>query len=128
MTDDATLHAVRLATGFYEVPCNGCTLCCHGDAVRILPHEDPTKWQTVPHPFKAGALMLAHKANGDCVYLGPAGCTIQADKPQVCYEMDCRNIASKLTPSEARKHDKRGTLPITIWRRGRELLALQQCT
>ena len=34
------LHEVRLAMGFYAVPCGTCTACCHGDAVRLLPHED----------------------------------------------------------------------------------------
>lgn len=121
-------HALRLSSGFYPVvPCNGCTLCCHGDAIRILPHEDASKWQTVPHPFAPGALMLDHKPNGDCLYLGESGCTIHTDKPQQCVEMDCRNIARSLTGTQARKLDARakagiGGVPITIWRRGRELL------
>jgi Fe-S-cluster containining protein len=118
----ATLHQTRLALGFYDVPCNGCTRCCHSDAVRILPHEDASKWLTEPHPYMPGARMLAHKANGDCHYLGAAGCTIQHDKPQMCHEMDCRTIAQELTASQARMLDARGGMPIAIWHRGRELL------
>ena len=117
-----TLHEVRVAMGFYAVPCNGCTLCCHGDAVRILPHEDARRWQTEPHPYMAGALMLAHKPNGDCVYLGDGGCTRQADKPQQCHEMDCRRIAQAVTKARAKKLDARGGMKIEIWRRGHELL------
>lgn len=122
MNDLATLHQTRLACGFYEVPCNGCTKCCHNDAVRILPHEDATKWKTEAHPYMTGARMLAHQANGDCHYLGATGCTIQRDKPQVCQEMDCRLIARTLTRSQALKLDRRGAMRIEIWNRGRELL------
>ena len=120
-----TLHDMRLAMGFYAVPCDGCTLCCHGDAIRILPHEDAGRWQTEPHPYMAGALMLAHKANGDCVYLGDGGCTRQADKPQQCHEMDCRNIAQAFTKSQAKQlhaRNARNAMKIEIWRRGHEMM------
>jgi Putative zinc- or iron-chelating domain len=104
-----------------HVPCNGCTLCCKEDAVPILPHEDATQWKTEPHPYKRGALMLAHKRNGDCFYLGDGGCTIQDSKPQICGEMDCRVVASRITFTQARKMDKSGALPMAVWRKGREL-------
>lgn len=104
---------------FGAVPCNGCTRCCHGDAVRILPGDDASKWQTVAHDHMPGHLMLAHKPNGDCYYLGPSGCTIQHDKPTMCVEMDCRRIAQVLTWTQARKIKN---FPIAVWQRGRELL------
>lgn len=122
MTTDPVLHQLRESTGMYDVPCNGCTLCCHGDAVRILPHEDPGKWLTEPHPFVAGARMLAHAPSGDCIYLGPTGCTQHHDKPQQCREMDCRRLAASITFTQARKMSAQGALPITVWNRGRELL------
>lgn len=121
----ATIDRVRQDLGLY-VPCNGCTLCCHNDAVRILPHEDASKWQTEPHDYMHGARILAHKPNGDCVYLGERGCTIQNDKPQQCREMDCRRIAQAITWTQARKMDAGGRLRMTIWKRGRELIALAQ--
>lgn len=34
--------------------------------------------------------MLAHKANGECVYLGKKGCTIHDRAPIVCKAFDCR--------------------------------------
>ena len=117
-----TLHELRVAMGFYAVPCGTCTACCHGDAVRLLPHEDASRWQTEPHPYMTGALMLAHKANGDCLYLGDSGCTRQADKPQQCHEMDCRRIAQTVTKSQAKRLDAHGGMKIEIWRRGHELL------
>ena len=121
-----TLHELRVAMGFYAVPCGTCTACCHGEAVRLLPHEDASRWQTEPHPYMTGALMLVHKANGDCLYLGDSGCTRQADKPQQCHEMDCRRIAQTVTKSQAKRLDAQGGMKIEIWRRGHELLRSNQ--
>lgn len=112
------------ALGDWETPCDGCTACCKGDAVRILPHEDPTKWETEPHWKVPGARMLAHKENGDCHYLGEHGCTIQDDKPQQCYTMDCRRVMHALTPAQRRDLVKRGALSQAMVDRGLELIAL----
>lgn len=109
-------------TDIYTVPCNGCTRCCHGDAIRLLPEDDSSSYKTVPHDRMIGHLMLAHKENGECFYLGESGCTIQDSKPLMCKEMDCRTIANAFTFTEARQMAKRGLLPIEIWRRGKELL------
>lgn len=108
-----------MTAAYPPVPCNGCTRCCHNDAIRILPHEDASRWRTVPHDYRPDALMLEHKPNGDCVYLGDHGCTIQNDKPQMCSEMDCRNLANALTFTQARKIKG---FPIAIWKRGKELM------
>ena len=105
-----------------HVPCNGCTRCCHGDAVRILNHEDASQWRTEPRPVAVGARMLAHKSNGDCIYLGKHGCTIHDSKPEQCREMDCRNLAAVITYTQARKMAAQGRLPLAVWRRGKDLL------
>jgi Fe-S-cluster containining protein len=57
----------KLKTVF--VPCNGCTLCCKGDAIRLTEEDNPEEYSTEPHPYISGALVLAHKPNGDCIYL-----------------------------------------------------------
>jgi hypothetical protein len=108
-----------------DVPCNGCTLCCQGgDAIRILPGEDASQWATEPHPFVEGALMLAHKRNGDCLYLGDIGqgklgCTIHGKNPLICRRMDCRVIATKIGFTHARKHPG---LNMLVWNKGKQLL------
>lgn len=99
------------------VPCNGCTLCCQGDAIRLLPEDDASQYQTVPHDWMEGHLMLDHKLNGDCIYLGEAGCTIHERKPLMCRQMDCRTIAQRLTYSQAR-----GARVMLVWRKGKSLL------
>jgi Fe-S-cluster containining protein len=109
----------------YAVPCNGCTLCCHRDAVRLLPADDASKYQTQPHEYMPGQLMLAHKPNGDCIYLGTHGCTIHETKPQMCREMDCRNLANAISWTQARKLQAKGAFKMTVWRRGKDLLKCQ---
>ena len=105
-----------------NVPCNGCTLCCQGDALRLLPGDDTTLYQTEPHFMMKDALMLAHKAGGNCVYLATHGCSIQSTKPQMCREMDCRRIAQTMTWTQARKLSAKGAFKKTLWQRGRDLL------
>jgi Fe-S-cluster containining protein len=73
--------------------CAGCTLCCRGrQAVVIVPGVDRDDYdiQTVN-----GYALLAHRPNGDCVYLGPGGCTIYERRPAVCRMFDCRELARK---------------------------------
>ncbi len=106
----------------YGVPCNGCTRCFHNDAVRLLPGDEPNKYEIEQHPYIPGALMIAHAPNGDCVYLGPHGCTIHDTKPLMCREMDCRRIAQAITWTKARKMEALGCLRMDVWRRGKELL------
>jgi len=102
-----------------EVPCNGCTLCCERwDLVRLMPGDDPALYQTERHPFLEGALMLAHKPNGDCVYLTAAGCSIHDHSPQQCREMDCRNIARGMNHADARRLNV-----VHVWTRGKLLLS-----
>jgi len=105
-----------------EVPCNGCTACCHGDAVRLLPQDDPDEYITEPHDYMIGRLMLAHKSNGDCIYLGGHGCTIHDRRPQMCRQMDCRLIAMRLPKKAAKILIKQKRLQKDVYERGRELL------
>jgi len=90
--------------------------CCRGDAVRLLPGDDAATYITEPHPHIRDALMLAHKANGDCIYLTEAGCGIHERSPIMCREMDCRNVYRAITFTSARKAK---VLP--VWNKGREL-------
>ena len=105
-----------------NVPCNGCTKCCQKfDMIRLLPGDDPTHYQIVPHKLLPGDWMLDHKPNGDCIYLDEHGCTIQETKPIMCKEMDCRLIALHLSFTKARKMAKIN-LNFEVWKKGKELL------
>jgi hypothetical protein len=98
-----------------ETPCNGCTICCKCDAVGLYPQEE-AMFQHEPHAYAAGEKMVAHRENGDCVYLGENGCTIHGNKPIKCQTMDCRAIYKNISPREALFH---GLAKIRM--RGKEL-------
>ncbi len=106
----------------HSVPCNGCTLCCHNDAIRLLPGDDPDQYETQPHHYMPGQLMLKHKPNGDCIYLGESGCSIHDRRPRMCKRMDCRTIARVFTWTQVRKMERRNAIKMAVWQRGKELL------
>lgn len=89
-----------------------------------MPGDDATLYQTEPHVRFKGVLMLAHKPNGECFYLGPSGCTIHDRAPTQCRTMDCRNIAKVITHTKARKLHKKGLLRFSVWQKGKELARL----
>jgi len=105
-----------------EVPCNGCTLCCQGDVIRLLPEDDASIYHTVPHSHISNALMLAHKPNGDCIYLDERGCSIHDHAPSLCRGADCRSIAMKIDFETARKFHLTNKLDMRVWNQGRKLL------
>jgi len=112
-----------------NVPCDGCVRCCINSAVKMTPGDVKRRkwkfWQKYvpyeiqPHPYEKGAVILAHKADKTCVYLGDNGCTIYDTRPFMCREMDCRVVALRLTFTQARKI---AGFPIEVWHKGRELL------
>ncbi len=79
-----------------EVACNGCTECCRsGQALFLHPGQgdDVETYQTqvTAHPDTGAPIfLLATKENGECVYLGPSGCTIYDRRPLLCRSFDCR--------------------------------------
>ncbi len=105
-----------------QVPCNGCTLCCQGDAVSIQPEDDGQAYLTEPHPYIQGGLMIAHKPNGECVYLDAQGCTIHDRAPSLCRTADCRSLAVRLDFDAARMLHRMGRLDIRVWDQGQKLL------
>jgi hypothetical protein len=111
---------LKLKTVF--VPCNGCTLCCKGDAIRLTEEDNLSNFLTEPHPFIQGALMLAHKPNGDCIYLNESGCGIHDSAPSLCRSTDCRSIALKYDFDTAMQLHKMKRIDIRVWDRGNELI------
>lgn len=104
------------------VPCNGCTLCCQGDAIRLTEEDNPADYITEPHPYIAGALMLAHKPNGDCIYLDNNGCSIHDRAPALCRSADCRSIALKYDFDTAMRLHQMKRIDIRVWDKGNDLI------
>jgi len=107
---------------FRHVPCNGCSLCCRGDAIRLTEEDNPGDYITEPHSYIAGTLMLAHKPNGDCVYLIDSGCSIHDRAPLLCRSADCRSIALKYDFTTAMQLHQIKRIDIRVWDKGNELL------
>ena len=104
------------------VPCNGCTLCCQGDAIRLTEDDNPENYITEPHPYIDNELMLAHKPNGDCIYLNESGCTIHERAPSLCRSADCRSIALKYDFNTAIQLHQMKRIDIRVWDKGNDLL------
>jgi hypothetical protein len=78
------------------VPCNGCIECCKSNQGLFLHPEQGDDVESYRHRVvRDGAtgnpvFLLATEANGQCVYLGAAGCTIYDRRPLLCRSFDCR--------------------------------------
>ncbi|HSW54728.1 MAG TPA: YkgJ family cysteine cluster protein [Ignavibacteriaceae bacterium] len=112
--------ASKLKTTF--VPCNGCTLCCQCDAIRLTEEDNPADYLTEQHPYILDALMLAHKPNGDCIYLVESGCSIHERAPSLCKSADCRSIALKYDFNTAMQLHQMKRIDIRVWDKGNDLL------
>jgi len=66
--------------------------------------------------------MLAHKANGDCIYLDELGCSIHGRAPSLCRIADCRSIAARLDFESAKRLHLLGRLDLRVWDKGQKLL------
>lgn len=107
------------------VPCNGCRLCCQNDAIVLHPDlgDDPAKYKTVPfvHPLTGeDALMLDHKPNGDCIYLGEKGCENYEARPVICREFDCRKLYLRMTKAQREKLVKANLCDKTKFNAGKQ--------
>lgn len=90
--------------------------------MRLEQGETTEGYLTAPHPFVAGALMLAHKQNGECIYLEPTGCTIHDHAPSLCQSADCRSIAVQYDFDTARRLHAMRLIDIRVWDHGRVLI------
>ena len=111
-----------------SVPCNGCTLCCRGDAIILHPEcgDDVSLYETetISHPFTGKpVLMLTKKSNGDCTYLGATGCTIHDHAPTICREFDCGRMYERFTRAERRRMVASGLFDREVFEAGRRIQA-----
>jgi hypothetical protein len=106
------------------VPCAGCTACCRGGELVVLFPEDgddPARFDHIEVPSPAGTiLVLRHRENGDCVYLGAGGCTIHGRAPAVCRNFDCRKYFLSMPRNERRLVEKRAASKPDIFTAGRQ--------
>jgi hypothetical protein len=78
-------------------------------------------WVTTREGKRLGRA-LKRLPNGDCIYLGPDGCTIHDHAPHVCGRFDCRELFLKSDRAGRRQAIKSGKLPKELFDKGREML------
>ena len=116
------------------VACGSCTQCCKRTAVILVEGDHPKLWQEAefhptPHPFMNmdRTPLLKHQANGDCVFLGPAGCTVYDIRPRMCRVFSCvgwvTDLIAKFDRAERRRMIKTGEFDKEIFKAGRERMA-----
>jgi Fe-S-cluster containining protein len=108
-----------------RVPCDGCRACCQHELVVLFPEDgdDPARFEHIALPSTHGpVLILKQKDNGDCVYLGPDGCTIYGRAPVVCRKFDCRAYFLSMPRQERRQIEKHVDSKISIFKAGRQRL------
>ena len=66
--------------------------------------------------------MLAHKPNGDCIYLTGNSCIIHDHTPALCGSADCRSLALKYDFEAALKLHEEGRIDLRVWDKGNELI------
>ncbi len=80
------------SSGAFSYECNRCTRCCRDKRIRVNPYETyrlaralglSTTAFLARHTTAQGT-ELARTNDGRCVFLGPEGCTVHADRPLVC--------------------------------------------
>lgn len=92
-----------------KVPCGDCNVCCRGDALFLHPELGDVLERYDTDTYQ-GRTILAHKENGDCIYLDRAsGCTIYEDRPATCRELDCRTLL-KIPAAKRRELIRKGAL------------------
>lgn len=114
-----------------SVPCGSCRRCCQKNSMVMLLAQEGDVIESYEHevinlPGVGAGPVLKRKPNGDCVYLGEAGCTIHDRAPVICKTFDCRGayLAFMDHPrNERRRMLKAGMIDGEILDAGKTLLA-----
>jgi Fe-S-cluster containining protein len=73
--------------------CGRCSKCCHDKEIHVNPYEIARLARRIGQTTSAfrsawtrdgGGTSLRQTESGACVFLGPQGCTVHADRPLVC--------------------------------------------
>ena len=105
-----------------DVPCDGCTICCENDLIRIYPQHGDRFADYLIAPIPGGGMRLLHKPEGGCVYLGEHGCSIYPHRPFLCRQFDCRGLLRQ-SGKELARLIERGLLTQETVDAGRRMVA-----
>ena len=128
------IHLFEPGEATATVACGSCVECCKRTAVILMPDDAAllwaqAEWHPVAHPFAdlPRTPVLKHKPNGDCVFLGPEGCTVYGDRPKMCRVFSCveyvKRIGENMPRPARRRAIKTGDIDKAVWKAGQERLA-----
>lgn len=100
-----------------QVDCGDCHACCKRELVPLMPDDNPALYETEEHPI--AGLILTRRPNGDCVHLGPDGCTVYPNHPIVCRAFDCAEQFRKSSRADRRHMLKLGLADREVFAQGR---------
>lgn len=83
--------------------CKGCTACCRGDRIYLIPGDDPSQFETVPADDGRRAI---RQVKGECIYLVPEGCAIYDNQPQMCRRFNCVDYFRSKSRQERRRLER----------------------
>jgi Fe-S-cluster containining protein len=104
--------------------------CCKGDTIMLHPEmgDPPFAYQVVAveHPITgAPGYMLAHKPNGDCIYLGEVDgvgrCTIYSHRPAICRRFDCGLSYASMPRRDRKRMLREGLISQDVVDQGRKV-------
>lgn len=140
LSEDEILFA--MGSLYSRLDCGGCVKCCKGEAVYLTVHDNPALYDTEPveilpgryMPIDTIALQLKRRANGDCIYLGEAGCTIYARRPHICKAFDCRIYVANMKANSSRADRRRlakamgqkSLIRTAVWQEGEKRLSQEK--
>lgn len=110
------------------VPCGECRLCCKMMTLLQQDKGDDIASYDFSFFLTGGKMMpvLTRKANGDCIYLAEAGCSIHDRAPFSCRRFDCREVWRNSDRNGRRAAMKKDPELREIFARGRELTEMQE--
>lgn len=87
-------------TKITKINCGTCHACCH-QVVMLTENDDPFKYRTDSIVTEKGdrIRLLKRNEDGSCTYLGPDGCTIYGEHPEVCRSFHC-GMLYRILPKE----------------------------
>src|SRR5260370_38947957 len=87
----------------FAYTCNRCMSCCHGPHIALDPYEiarlarnrQLNTTEFIARYLTEGGIVLRNREDTSCVMLGAEGCTVYADRPQICRTYPLKRIDRK---------------------------------
>lgn len=112
-----------------SVKCGTCTACCRRELVLLVDGDDASLYPEAqvlamenPLTGAPSCVVIPHKEDGGCIYLGDNGCTIYDKRPKMCRVFSCvgfvERVLQNTTRAERRRDLKSGELDTDVWEAG----------